>query len=65
MTENGILLSHSVLRMVAGQLTWCTLNTYSDSDTDNLGRCILHAVDQPCVSSLQVRGEGVLLELVS
>uniref|UniRef100_A0A0P4W3X9 Hexosyltransferase n=1 Tax=Scylla olivacea TaxID=85551 RepID=A0A0P4W3X9_SCYOL len=51
--DAGIVLSHSVLRMVAGQLSWCTRNTYSDSDTDNLGRCILHAVDQPCVSSLQ------------
>ncbi|KAG0725180.1 Chondroitin sulfate synthase 2 [Chionoecetes opilio] len=51
--EAGILLSHSVLRLVAGQLSWCTRNTYSDSDTDNLGRCILHAVAQPCVSSLQ------------
>ncbi|XP_045106284.1 chondroitin sulfate synthase 2-like [Portunus trituberculatus] len=51
--DAGIVLSHSVLRRVAGQLSWCTRNTYSDSDTDNLGRCILHAVDQPCVSSLQ------------
>ncbi|XP_050729542.1 chondroitin sulfate synthase 2-like [Eriocheir sinensis] len=51
--DAGILLSHSVLRLVAGRLSWCTRNTYSDSDTDNLGRCILHAVDQPCVSSLQ------------
>lgn len=44
-----------MLQLVAGRLSWCTRNTYSDSDTDNLGRCILHAMDQPCVSSLQVR----------
>lgn len=51
--DAGIILSHSVLRAVSGKLSWCTRNTYSETDTDNLGRCILHATDLPCTSSLQ------------
>lgn len=53
-SDAGIVLSHSVLQAVGGKLTWCTRNTYSETDTDNLGRCILHATDKPCVSSVQV-----------
>lgn len=51
--DSGIVLSHSVLKAVGAKLSWCTRNTYSEADTDNLGRCILHATDKPCVSSLQ------------
>lgn len=51
--DAGIVLSHSVLQAMGGKLAWCTRNTYSETDTDNLGRCILHATDKPCVSSVQ------------
>ncbi|KAK4314086.1 hypothetical protein Pmani_014616 [Petrolisthes manimaculis] len=51
--DGGIILSHSVLRVVAESLSWCSRNTYSDSDTDNLGRCVLHAIDRPCITSIQ------------
>ncbi|KAG7166270.1 Chondroitin sulfate synthase 2-like [Homarus americanus] len=51
--DAGIVLSHSVMQAVGAKLSWCTRNTYSEADTDNLGRCILHATDKPCVSSLQ------------
>lgn len=51
--DAGIILSHSVLQAVGAKLSWCTRNTYSEADTDNLGRCILHATDKPCVSNLQ------------
>lgn len=53
--DSGIILSHSILQAVISKLNWCTRNTYSETDTDNLGRCILHATDKPCFSSLQGR----------
>lgn len=60
LADAGIILSHSVLRAVSGKLSWCTRNTYSETDTDNLGRCILHATDLPCASSMQVMNDLVI-----
>ena len=53
-TDSGIILSQSVLNEILIEMQWCTRNTYSDSNTDNLGRCILHATDKPCTASIQV-----------
>lgn len=35
-------------------LDWCVKNAFSESDTDNVGRCILHATNIPCQTSVQV-----------
>ncbi|KAK9505367.1 hypothetical protein O3M35_009447 [Rhynocoris fuscipes] len=55
--DGGILLSNSVLRKVQTSLDWCVKNSYSDFDDDNVGRCILHASQLPCV---QIIGGNVL-----
>lgn len=51
--DAGVLLSNSVLRKVHASLDWCVKNAFSESATDNVGRCILHATDIPCKSSVQ------------
>lgn len=33
---------------------WCVRNAFSISDDDNFGRCILHSVNVPCQTSIQV-----------
>ena len=51
--DAGLLLSNSVLRKVHASLDWCVKNAFSESDSDNVGRCILHATDIPCQNSVQ------------
>ncbi|CAL1267451.1 unnamed protein product [Larinioides sclopetarius] len=51
--DAGILLSNSVLSKVIKDLDWCIQHTFSDSSSDNFGRCILHGTDQPCQSFIQ------------
>ncbi|KAJ9598451.1 hypothetical protein L9F63_010847, partial [Diploptera punctata] len=51
--DAGLLLSNSVMRKVMPSLDWCVKNAFSDSDDDNLGRCILHATSIPCQDSVQ------------
>ncbi|GIY99687.1 chondroitin sulfate synthase 2 [Caerostris extrusa] len=51
--DAGILLSHSVLSKVVKDLDWCIQHTFSQSNSDNFGRCILHGTDQPCQNSIQ------------
>lgn len=51
--DAGLLLSNSVLRKVHASLDWCVKNAFSESDTDNVGRCILHATDIPCQDTVQ------------
>lgn len=51
--DGGVLLSNSVLKKIQGSLDWCVKNAFSDSDDDNMGRCILHASQLPCKTSLQ------------
>jgi len=34
---------------------WCVRNAFSTSDDDNFGRCVLHSVNLPCQTSIQVR----------
>ena len=53
--DAGLLLSNSVLRKVHASLDWCVKNAFSESDSDNVGRCILHATDIPCQNTVQVR----------
>lgn len=35
-------------------IDWCVRNAFSTSDDDNFGRCVLHSVDLPCQTSIQV-----------
>ncbi|XP_035228930.1 chondroitin sulfate synthase 2-like [Stegodyphus dumicola] len=51
--DAGILLSHSVLSRTVRNLEWCIQHTFSQSNSNNFGRCILHGTDHPCVSSVQ------------
>ncbi|PSN43934.1 Chondroitin sulfate synthase 2 [Blattella germanica] len=51
--DAGLLLSNSVIRKVKSALDWCVKNAFSDSDDDNLGRCILHATSISCQESIQ------------
>uniref|UniRef100_A0A224XL69 Hexosyltransferase n=1 Tax=Panstrongylus lignarius TaxID=156445 RepID=A0A224XL69_9HEMI len=51
--DGGILLSNSVLRKLQNSLDWCVKNSYSDSDDDNVGRCILHASQLPCIQFIE------------
>ncbi|KAL7641451.1 UNVERIFIED_CONTAM: hypothetical protein RMT77_007322 [Armadillidium vulgare] len=51
--DSGIILSQSIMKSLAKELLWCTKHSYSDSDSDNLGRCILHSSNVPCKSSYQ------------
>ncbi|XP_054721269.1 chondroitin sulfate synthase 2-like [Uloborus diversus] len=51
--DAGILLSHSVFFQTVKDLEWCVQHTFSESDSDNFGRCILHGTDQPCASTVQ------------
>ncbi|XP_055937723.1 chondroitin sulfate synthase 2-like [Argiope bruennichi] len=51
--DAGILLSNSVLSKVIKDLDWCIQHTFSESNSDNFGRCILHGTDQPCQSFIQ------------
>ncbi|CAB0020638.1 unnamed protein product [Nesidiocoris tenuis] len=46
--DSGIMLSNSILKKVRSSLDWCVKNAFSDSDDDNVGRCILHATQSPC-----------------
>ncbi|KAG8229514.1 hypothetical protein J437_LFUL004920 [Ladona fulva] len=48
----GLLLSHSVMEKIRGGLDWCVKNAFSDSDDDNVGRCILHSSGIPCSQNL-------------
>jgi hypothetical protein len=53
-TDAGLLLSNSVIHKVMSSLDWCVKNSFSDSDDDNLGQCILHATAISCQESIQV-----------
>lgn len=35
-------------------IDWCVRNAFSTSDDDNFGRCVLHSVNLPCQTSIQV-----------
>jgi len=52
--DAGILLSNSVIRKMIPNVDWCVRNAFSTSDDDNFGRCVLHSVDLPCQTSIQV-----------
>uniref|UniRef100_T1J8E4 Hexosyltransferase n=1 Tax=Strigamia maritima TaxID=126957 RepID=T1J8E4_STRMM len=49
----GFLLSRTSLLPVLRNLDWCTRNAFSDSIDDNLGRCILHSTNVPCMERVQ------------
>lgn len=51
--DGGVLLSSSVMQNVALGLDWCVKNAFSDSDDDNVGRCVVHSSNFPCMSTLQ------------
>ncbi|XP_015920966.1 chondroitin sulfate synthase 2 [Parasteatoda tepidariorum] len=51
--DAGILLSHSVLSKTVQNLDWCIQHTFSQSNSDNFGRCVLHGTDQSCSSEIQ------------
>ncbi|XP_048484092.1 chondroitin sulfate glucuronyltransferase [Plutella xylostella] len=51
--ESGVLLSRSVLAAVQGALDWCVRNAYSARHHENVGRCVLHAANVPCTTTLQ------------
>ncbi|XP_014241886.1 chondroitin sulfate synthase 2 [Cimex lectularius] len=51
--DGGILLSNSVLKKIRPSLDWCVKNSFSDSHDANVGRCILHASQLPCVQMVQ------------
>ncbi|RZF45951.1 hypothetical protein LSTR_LSTR008328 [Laodelphax striatellus] len=51
--DAGILLSNSVLKKIQTNLEWCVKSAYSDNDSDNIGRCVLHATKIPCRSTVQ------------
>lgn len=51
--DGGILLSNNVLKKIQSSLDWCVKNAFSDTDDDNVGRCILHASQLPCQSTFQ------------
>lgn len=51
--DAGILLSNSVLRKIQKTLEWCVKSAFSDNDSDNIGRCVLHAVKLPCQQNIQ------------
>lgn len=53
-SDAGILLSNSVIRKMIPNVDWCVRNAFSTSDDDNFGRCVLHSVDLPCQTSIQV-----------
>jgi len=38
------------MRSVVASLDWCVKNAYSEIDSANLGRCIVHATDVKCKS---------------
>lgn len=52
--DAGILLSHEVISRTVKDLEWCVQHTFSHSDSDNFGRCVLHGTDQSCQASMQV-----------
>lgn len=56
-TDGGLLLSSSVMQNVALGLDWCVKNAFSDSDDDNVGRCIVHASEYLCTNSIQVHSD--------
>lgn len=53
-SDAGILLSNSVIRKMIPNVDWCVRNAFSTSDDDNFGRCVLHSVNLPCQTSIQV-----------
>lgn len=38
---------------------WCVRNAFSSSDDDNFGRCVLHSINLPCQTSIQVSDNQV------
>jgi len=53
-SDAGILLSNSVIRKMIPNVDWCVRNAFSTSDDDNFGRCVLHSINLPCQTSIQV-----------
>ncbi|XP_071454752.1 chondroitin sulfate synthase 2 [Hetaerina americana] len=49
--DAGLLLSHSVMLQIRDGLDWCVKNAFSDSNDDNIGRCILHSSGIPCTQN--------------
>lgn len=59
-SDAGILLSNSVIRKMIPNVDWCVRNAFSTSDDDNFGRCVLHSVNLPCQTSIQVSNIKIL-----
>lgn len=52
--DAGVLLSHNVFLQTVKDLDWCIQHTFSQSNSNNFGRCVLHGTEQPCISTIQV-----------
>lgn len=52
--EAGILLSNNIVKATTEDLDWCIQHAFSDSSSDNFGRCVLHGTQQSCSSTVQV-----------
>lgn len=51
--DAGILLTNNIVKKTVEDLNWCIKHAFSESHSDNFGRCVLHGVGQPCVSKIQ------------
>lgn len=63
-SDAGILLSNSVIRKMIPNVDWCVRNAFSTSDDDNFGRCVLHSINLPCQTSIQVSSIKILLSKI-
>jgi len=63
-SDAGILLSNSVIRKMIPNVDWCVRNAFSTSDDDNFGRCVLHSINLPCQTSIQVSSVKILLSKI-
>ncbi|KAK0046466.1 chondroitin sulfate synthase 2 [Biomphalaria pfeifferi] len=50
--EGGVIISQSLLSLVNSSLKWCSENCHSLDSSVNFGKCLLHATDLECHSTV-------------
>lgn len=63
--DAGILISSSVLKQCRDKLEWCVHNSFSDSHSENLGRCVAHSTRLKCANTIQVKFYIINLVLIN
>lgn len=48
-----------MIRKIIPNVDWCVRNAISISDDKNFGQCILHSINLPCQTSIQVSNNKI------